>query len=167
MLWLGPFLTYANFLQRTRNRTVLLDVGLGIAFPGFPTDNVSAAGVAAQRSDWLGSHRFHTELEAEKFLHAATAFIRKRKRTCKSGFHICVSEPMVRILKGCLFAAGEMQGGPQSSDPNDIPGAMHTWCFDRPAGAPVEGEGICTRGRRGPFNKFAFFEHQNYVGVSG
>eukprot|EP01050_Picozoa_sp_SAG11_P009049 SAG11_NODE_829_length_6967_cov_7.039196_3_plen_180_part_00 len=76
MLWLGPFLTYANFLQRTTNRTVLLDVGLGIAFPGFPTDNVSASGVAAQRIDWLGSHRFHTELEAEKFLHVASSFIR-------------------------------------------------------------------------------------------
>ena len=31
MFFLAPFLTYANFLQRMHNRTVLLDVGLGVA----------------------------------------------------------------------------------------------------------------------------------------
>ena len=33
MFWLAPFMTYANFLQRMHNRTVLLDVGLGFYRP--------------------------------------------------------------------------------------------------------------------------------------
>ena len=87
--------------------------------------------------DW-NTHRFHTELELEKFLHRTSLFLH------------------------------EMQGGPSSSDPNDIPGSFHTWCLDRP-GIPASGtpKFDCPRSRRGPFNKFAFFEHQNYIGVSG
>ena len=99
MLWLGPFLTYANFVQRLQNRTVLLDVGLGLAYRGAPTDNLSTAAVAQQKLNW-GGHRFGTELQMEKFFHASQTFIR------------------------------EMQGGPTGDDPDDIPGAFHTWCFD-------------------------------------
>ena len=102
---------------------VLLDIGLGIAFPGFPTDNLNesagksatsldqqpiglcmivmdmspqhlAVAVVGQKVAW-GNHRFHTELEIEKFLVAAQTFIH------------------------------EMQGGPTGADPNDIPGWMH------------------------------------------
>ena len=66
------------------------------------------------------SHRFHTELQLEKFLAAAATFIR------------------------------EMEGGPTSGDPNDIPGSFHTWCWTQPQTA-----GECPPGQRGPFNKFA------------
>ena len=66
------------------------------------------------------SHRFHTELQLEKFLAAAATFIR------------------------------EMEGGPTSGDPNDIPGSFHTWCWAQPQTA-----GKCPPGQRGPFNKFA------------
>ena len=66
------------------------------------------------------SHRFHTELQLEKFLAAAATVIR------------------------------EMEGGPTSGDPNDIPGSFHTWCWTQPQTA-----GECPPSQRGPFNKFA------------
>jgi len=61
MHYVAPFLSYAQWLLRVRNRTVLVDTGLGLAFPGAPN--------ATQ--NW-GSTELHTELEIEEWLRQGT-----------------------------------------------------------------------------------------------
>ena len=59
MIKLAPFLSYATWLQHgPRNRTVLVDLGVALAFPGIP---------GANNTQW-DNNRIKTELQLELFL---------------------------------------------------------------------------------------------------
>ena len=59
MIKLAPFLSYATWLLHgPRNRTVLVDLGVALAFPGIP---------GANNTQW-DNNRIKTELQLELFL---------------------------------------------------------------------------------------------------
>ena len=59
MIKLAPFLSYASWLLHgPRNRTVLVDLGVALAFPGIP---------GANNTQW-DNNRIKTELQLELFL---------------------------------------------------------------------------------------------------
>lgn len=67
MFWLGPWLSYANFLLAAKNRTVLIDVGVGVN----PTRNASTGSPNYPANHWISS-----EVDLELFLQRSWAFIR-------------------------------------------------------------------------------------------
>ena len=66
LFWLAPWLTYANFLLKAKNRTVLIDVGVAVG----PIRNATTG-----RPDYPENHWISSELELEIFFQRSWTFI--------------------------------------------------------------------------------------------
>ena len=147
LFWLGPWLAYANFLLAAKNRTVLIDIGVGM-----DPKNVTTGSPNYPNNHWISS-----ELDLVALLPKLAL-----QRSTPGGSSSCIvplrcycyalaacSVPQELFFQRSTALITSLQGeGPTSGDPGMLPPFMKSWCT-----SDTTNETACTHSR-GPFHNF-------------